>query len=422
MKSERIVGIIGAGVIGTAVACVLAREGWQVLLIDRAAPGNAGASFGNAGHIAAELVEPLPSKALLFGFWTKLFALGGPMDLPLHRMPELLPWIRGFARASIHQAKNTAHLAPLVKPAVADMARLLTEIGRSELLRQNGHYEVWLGDKARHRAEAQARAMERLNIPTQPASARWLSEMQESLPNGRPGGKASPVAALQFTNTGHVVDPLEVVRALAQAAVQHGAQIKCAEVQALKVRPGSVELQTTQGTVPVHAAVVCAGAWSAPLLEPFGVRVPLQPVRGYHLELPGHTARWDAPILYSDSHVLVTPMQGRLRASSFMDFVSLDARLDPRKPARLLARLRALGYACGTVSSAWAGARPIFPDYLPGIGRIEGTNVLYAIGHHHLGLTLAPVTAQLIADLIAERTPRHAVSAFDLRRFGFPRI
>jgi D-hydroxyproline dehydrogenase len=189
-------------------------------------------------------------------------------------------------------------------------------------------------------------------------------------------------------------------------------------VQALKVCPGSVELQTTEGTVPVHTAVVCAGAWATPLLEPLGLCVPLHSVRGYHLELPGHAAPWDAPILYSDSHVLVTPMRGRLRASSFMDFVPLDAPPDPRKPARLLAKLRGLGYACDTVSSAWAGARPVLPDYLPGIGRIEGTNVLYAIGHQHLGLTLAPVNAQLIADLIAERAPRHEISAFDLRRFG----
>jgi D-hydroxyproline dehydrogenase len=419
MKRGRTVGIIGAGVVGAAVAYVLAREGWQVLLIDRANPGTAGASFGNVGHIAAELVEPLPSKAMLFGFWRKLSALGGPLDIPLRHLPELLPWMLGFARASRHQERNTAYLAPLVKPAVADMARLLSEIGRSELLRQNGHYEVWLGDKAGHRAEAQARTMARLHIPTERASARWLSEMQQSLPDTGSGGKARrSIAGLQFTSTGHVVDPLEVVRAFARAAVERGAEIKRLDVQALKVCPGSIELQTTDGTVPVHTAVVCTGPWAAPLLEPLGLRVPLRPVRGYHLELPGHAARCDTPILYSDSHVLVTPMRGRLRASSFMDFVPLDAPPDPRKPARLLARLQDLGYACDTVSPAWAGARPVLPDYLPGIGRIEDTHVLYAIGHQHLGLTLAPVTAQLIADLIAERTPRHEISAFDLRRFG----
>jgi D-hydroxyproline dehydrogenase len=58
------------------------------------------------------------------------------------------------------------------------------------------------------------------------------------------------------------------------------------------------------------------------------------------------------------------------------------------------------------------------PDYLPGIGRLASTNVYYAIGHQHIGLTMAPVTGELIADLVNGRAPRHDISAFDLRRFG----
>jgi D-amino-acid dehydrogenase len=65
------------------------------------------------------------------------------------------------------------------------------------------------------------------------------------------------------------------------------------------------------------------------------------------------------------------------------------------------------------------GARPVLPDYLPGIGRAPGaTRLFYAIGHQHIGLTMAPVTAELIADLVADRRPRQALAAFDLQRFG----
>ena len=133
------VAVVGGGVIGAAVAYALAREGRGVLLLDRAEPGMTGASFGNAGHIAAELVEPLPSWDLLFGFWRELFALGGVLDIPLRRVPHFLPWARRFAAAARHRAENTRHLAPLVKPAAGDMARWLAEIGRPELLRTNGH-------------------------------------------------------------------------------------------------------------------------------------------------------------------------------------------------------------------------------------------------------------------------------------------
>ena len=87
MAEQETIAVIGAGVIGSAIACALAREGRHVLLIDQAPPGEAGASFGNAGHIATELVEPLPSPGLLFGFWRELFAFGGVLDIPARRLP-----------------------------------------------------------------------------------------------------------------------------------------------------------------------------------------------------------------------------------------------------------------------------------------------------------------------------------------------
>jgi D-hydroxyproline dehydrogenase len=425
MKCESTVAVIGAGIIGVMVAHALAREGRKVLLLDRGAPGMAGASFGNAGHLAAELVMPLPAPALLFGFWRQLFIFGGPLELPLRRFPVLMPWIRRFASSSLRQRENTALLAPLVKPAVRDMARALAAVRGDSLLRTNGHYELWLGRAAERRAAAQARLMDSLGIPTQRASLEWRQMLENSVPEEtwhRVAASGTPrSAALWFPSTGHVLDPLELVHVFARDAADAGAEIRQAEVRALEPRPSYVTVRTTETTIDVQAAVVCAGAWSPRLLEPLGVRVPMEGVRGYHLDLPGHRALADAPILYSDLHLLVTPMVSRLRASSFMDFVDLDAAPDPRKSTRLAAHLRRLGYTPDNAGTSWSGPRPVLPDYLPGIGRIEHTHVFYAIGHQHLGLTLAPITAELVADLVGDRAPRYDVTAFDLRRFGFSR-
>jgi glycine/D-amino acid oxidase-like deaminating enzyme len=114
-----------------------------------------------------------------------------------------------------------------------------------------------------------------------------------------------------------------------------------------------------QGTIAVigagviGAAVLCAGMGSQPLLAPFGLHAPLQAVRGYHIEMPGHAPLLDAPVVYTREHVVVTPMAGRLRASSYMEFAAPDA------PA-----------------------------------------------------------AELVADMVAERSPRLPIAAFDLRRFS----
>src|SRR5687768_11328157 len=125
MTGQSDIAVIGAGIIGSAAALALAREGRRVLLIDRAPPGEGGASFGNAGHIATELVEPLPSTQLLFGFWRQLVALGGVLDIPARRLLKISPWAMRFAAAAFRRQANTRHLAPFVRPAVPALVRLL---------------------------------------------------------------------------------------------------------------------------------------------------------------------------------------------------------------------------------------------------------------------------------------------------------
>jgi glycine/D-amino acid oxidase-like deaminating enzyme len=184
---------------------------------------------------------------------------------------------------------------------------------------------------------------------------------------------------------------------------------------------GRIEIVTDNGSMSVRTAVVCAGAWSAPLLSTFGIHAPLEAERGYHVELPDHAPLVDAPILYADHSVVVTPMASRLRASSYLEFAGLGTPPDARKPTRLRAKLRNLGYRCDTDGPSWMGPRPTLPDYLPGIGRAAGPHELfYAVGHQHLGLTLAAVTADLVAEIVTGRTPRFDLKPFDLGRFGAP--
>jgi len=403
--------VIGAGVVGSAVAYALARENRPVVLIDRAEPGTGGASYGNAGHIAAELSVPLPSLQLLFTFWRELFAWGGPLDIPVRHVPSFTPWAVRFAAAALRRRENTAHLAPLVKPASATLARWLDEIGRPELLRRNGHYEIWLHAGAQRHAHAQAQAMQRLAVPT-------LSAPAELVEAARVTAGAANACGLWFPDSGHVLDPLKIVQAFAAGAAARGAHFRRAEVRAVQARASGIEVIAGEESITADSAVVCAGAWSAALLAPHGLSVPLESVRGYHVELAQQPPLIDAPLLYANEHIVVTPMAGRLRASSYMEFRSPGAPSDRRKPARLRKRLRLLGYDCAPDGPSWVGARPVLPDYLPGIGRAPGAAaIFYAIGHQHLGLTMAAGTAELVADLVAQRQPRQSIAAFDLGRF-----
>jgi glycine/D-amino acid oxidase-like deaminating enzyme len=406
------IAVIGAGVIGCTVAWALTKTGRGVLLIDRADPATAGASFGNVGHIATEQLQPLPSPQLLLGFWRELLAFGGPLDIPLRRSIALAPWMARFALAAMRQAQHTKHLAPLVECAADTLESKLDEIGRRDLLRRNGHYALWLGANAHAAAAAQLRSAMQLEIATTPPPGDLLN-LAAAAANER------HIAGLWFPKSAHVLDPALVAQAFASASTQRGATVLRAAVRNLRPRGDSIEIVTDTTSLSVRTAVVCAGAWSAPLLASFGLHPPLEAERGYHVELPDQTAFADAPILYANRSIVVTPMASRLRASSYLEFAGIDAPPDPRKPARLRVMLRKLGYQCELDGPSWMGPRPTLPDYLPGIGRASGPHELfYAMGHQHLGLTLAAVTADLVADLVAGRTPRFDISAFDLRRFG----
>jgi glycine/D-amino acid oxidase-like deaminating enzyme len=472
------IAVVGAGVIGCAVAWALTKAGRRVLLIDRADPATAGASFGNVGHIATEQLQPLPCPQLLFNFWRELVVFGGVLDIPLRRVLTMAPWMTRFALAAFRQEANTRHLAPLVSNAADVLESQLLEVGRADLIRRNGHYAIWLGANARAQASAArahassigvpandppaellraaAAAARQANMAAAPATQNGTRAQQSSprqpaamtaadgaptatatgaaglnstaaaaSPNGAaPAGRAAAVgdlgaAGVWYPASAHVLDPSHVARAFATASIQGGGSILRAEVRDVRPRGDGIEIVTDHGTLSPRAAVICAGAWSRQLLAPFGINAPVEAERGYHIELPNHAPLIDAPILYADHSVVVTPMASRLRASTFLEFAGLSSPPDPDKPRRLRAKVRQMGYECDPDGPSWMGPRPTLPDYLPGIGRARGPHQLYyALGHQHLGLTLSAVTADLVAALVMGRTPRFEVKAFDLKRFG----
>ena len=411
-SGERI-AIVGAGIIGCALAWALAREGRRVLLIDRAEPATAGASFGNAGHIASEQLEPLPSPAALRTFWRELTLFGGAVDLPLRRWVPLAPWLARFVQAAFHHRRNTPALAALVAPAADTLEAALREIGRPELLVRHGHYALWRGPHAAERAARTTAAAHALGVRTGPAPRELLQAVRAR------GGTDDDAAGVHYPDSGHVIDPRQLAAALAGAAFQAGAEFRQAEVQELIPLGARIGVRAEGQMVPAAAAVVCAGVQSQPLLARFGVPAPLTAERGYHLEMPDAPPLIDAPVLHANHNIIVTPMQGRLRATSYLEFERHGAPPDPRKIARLRARLHALGYRCATAHAGWVGSRPTLPDYLPGLGRAPGEAPLfYAVGHQHLGLTLAVPSAHVMAALVAGRHPPLDTRPFDLMRFG----
>jgi D-amino-acid dehydrogenase len=169
------------------------------------------------------------------------------------------------------------------------------------------------------------------------------------------------------------------------------------------------------------AIIITGGIGSKGLMEQAGLKVPMISERGYHIQSADH--QWPQglpPVVFEDRSMIVTGFEHGLRAASFVEFTRAGTAPDPRKWARLRKHVGELGLSFGGQGpeniNEWIGTRPTLPDYLPAIGRVKSVhNLYYAFGHQHLGLTLAPITGEIVADMIRSG---EGPKPFDLARFN----
>ena len=182
---------------------------------------------------------------------------------------------------------------------------------------------------------------------------------------------------------------------------------------------GRFQVKTASGEFLAAQLLISAGAWSKPLAEAFGYRVPLDTERGYHLTLPGLRPAFDLPIVSFDRKIIMTPMSMGLRMTGTVEFGGLQLPPDPHRFTLLKKHLAALlpdANAAG--ASTWMGFRPSLPDHLPMLGAApRHPGLFFAFGHQHLGLTLAGVTARLITHIMSGRAADVPLAPFAADRF-----
>lgn len=404
--------VIGAGLVGAACAWQLQRTGWQVTLIDRGDPRRA-ASWGNAGHLATEQIQPLASWSNLRSLPRRLFTLGGPVGLPLAAIGHWLPFglrlmRHAGARALTH---GTQALSGMMLGALPAWRRLLRETGQTHAMCDAGHFVAWESERTAERGRKRW-------LSADLGSARAVDATADELAGLRATFNRCPVAALRFSGTGQLLDLALTREGINRALIAAGGAVLQATVAGLTLRQLLAQVHLKDGTsLSADKIVVAAGVQSAAMMHSLGIKAPMIAERGYHLESAGdRTAQ--LPVAFEDRSVIVTHFRNSVRIAGFTEFTTADAPPDRRKWRALQAHARSLGIPFCEEPSAWVGARPTLPDYLPAIGRSRAANnLLYAFGHQHVGVTLAAITGEVIAMLAADHPPTVALRAFDLQRF-----
>ncbi len=410
--------IAGGGVIGVCCAYYLARRGARVVVLERGELAR-GASYGNAGSISPGH-PPINKPGRVKQALKSLFDPLSPLYVAPRLDPELFAWFWKFARRCTreHLEYSMGVLAPLGHAT----RRLFDELVAEEKLdcdyRRNGYFEVYATEAGLAAGRHEAELVRRYGFHPEALTGEELRERDPSFSRRILGAIYYPEAAS--------VNPYRFVLEMAERARRLGVEFRSGvEVAAVAVEGGRARglALADSGAVEADAVVLATGAYTVPLVRKLGLRLPLQPAKGYHRDrrpTPGKTPDLRYPCILGEKSVFCTPMDGFVRFAGTLEFSGVNDRILRPRLEQLTNAAKQYFEAMGEDESLseWCGLRPCLPDGLPAIGPVRRFPGLYvATGHAMLGLTLSPVTGKLIAECILDGAPSLEISGLDPERF-----
>ena len=406
MSRPRVV-VVGGGVIGVSCAYALAKAGAQVQLLERDEIGS-GASGGNAGTVSAGH-PPLNRPGRLSQVLGWLLDQGSPLYVPPRWDPSLWRWLLDFARycTDEHVEACMKVMAPLGKDALQSFDNIIEEEGIECGYIRKGYYEVCVTEAGLGKAQNEAAAIEAYGYHPECVTEEELRRREPEFGPELLGGVYYPEA--------RTLDPLKFLKALAERARLWGAGIsEGVSVLGISIASGRVVgVHTNEGEIGADAVVLATGPFSAGILNEVGIHLPVQPGKGYHRDYslgPGGAPPIRVACVLSEASVFCTPMGDFVRFAGTMELSGLNRVMRrPRLNQLTNAALKCFpSLGSDGLRSEWCGLRPMASDGMPIIGSLQDIKGLsVATGHGMLGLTLGPVTGEMIAqDVLDAGKPR----------------
>jgi len=411
---SRHVTVVGAGIVGVSCALYLQRDGHAVTVLDPAGPGE-GASKSNAGFLSSGSCVPISTPGILRRVPKMLLDPLAPLAIRWTYLPALTPWLIRFVQAGSParvEAISVA-LARLLELAPKSYAALTTGSAAGRYVHSGGVLYTYETDGSFAGARSALELRRRRGIDFDIVHGAELHRLEPALAPSIKHG-------VFFPKTMFCSDPRGLVRALAEDFTSRGGRLIRDEVTTVEVdAQGPRALHTRGGRRDVDVLVIAAGAWSRPLAERVAGHVPLETERGYVAVLPRPGVIPRIPLLSGDYSFAITPTEEGLRLAGTVELAGLQAPPNYARARRLVeAARRVLGEVNPEGATYSMGFRPSMPDSLPVLARSPRyKSVFLAFGHGHLGLTLGPVSGEIIAGMVGERCPPLDVAPFRVDRF-----
>lgn len=414
--SKRVV-IVGAGIIGLCCAHYLRREGHDVLVVDADKESRNGTSFGNAGMIVPSHFVPLAAPGVIEQGLRWMRDPMSPFYVKARFAPQFLRWGYSFWRASSQsRAERAAPLLLALNLASRDeYLRLASLIPGGFGLEGNGLLMLCATEHGLAEEAVVAVRARALGLDAAVLGREELSALE-------PDTALNVVGAVHYRSDAHL-DPGLFMQRLQRSLADDGVEFRWdTRIDALESRSGELTgVRSGSEVIACDHLVLAAGAWSARLAGEAGARLLIEPGKGYSMTVADGPVRLRTPAILSEARVAVSPLGGRLRVGGTMELSGFDeSDSEPRVRGIIASALRYLpdlDKAALEAAPRWRGMRPCTPDGLPYLGPTRRyPNLIIATGHAMMGVSLAPITGSLVADMVGGRRPAIDIGRLDPHR------
>ncbi len=410
--------VIGGGAIGICCAFYLRQSGQQVAVIEKGEICS-GSSHGNAGLIVPSHSIPMAAPGVITQGLKWMFDPESPFYIKPRFERRFLSWLWKF-RGACSEA-NVRRALPVLSQLNALSLRLFDELAGLEGLDFNyerkGVVQIFKSRKKMERGIEEAQRLQAYGVDSQILENKDLTPFTGDMRTGGVGGLFYPGDAQLI--------PDRFVHQLARHLERNRVDLlTSAEVLGFETSGRRVTtVKTTRGNLGVEEVVLAGGSWSADLARELNIKLWIEPAKGYSVTFKRPSICPSLPFIMEEARVVLTPMDDMMRFAGTLELTGFDMSINQR---RVQAILKAVPDYFPDFSpedleliEIWRGLRPCSPDGLPYIGRPRRyDNVIIATGHGMKGISLAPVTGKLVAQLAAGEQPQIDLTPLGADRFG----
>lgn len=402
--------IAGGGIIGLVSAYYLSEAGHEVSIIDQF-DFKSNCSPGNAGLIVPSHFIPLAAPGIVKQGIKWIFNPASPFSMNFKPDLKLLKWGLRFWAAS--NSRHVEKSAPVLlaftkfsKELYQDLQPVLPEIK----LKYNGLIMLCRTQEKLEEEYKVAQMANRLGYRAEHIGIEDIRELQGN-------NNIDALGGVYYPGDAHLLPQNFVDALLGLLAEKNVRLLSNVRLEQISRYGNSVRsVLTNQGEFSFDELIVATGAFSNSIFKQLNIRTLVQSGKGYSFEYSRNDLL-KVPAILSEARVAITPYSGYTRIAGAMEIGSLSPRIKRKKVEGMVQSTRKYfpGFTPDIPNPelVWTGFRPCSFDGLPYIGRIHNLeNVILATGHSMMGITLAPATGKIVAELVSGDPVSFDISLF----------